>query len=255
MPTTTSEIIGIIGAAAWLPQIGGWIYSAFSRPKIDLVPAPLPQVGYTCLGPIFNLTCAISASRKDAIISKMTANLRHETGRTLAFSWKTLNETFSNIRSTTGETAEVTKNQPAVALKVSTLALSEKMVGFQDQGFQNETMKLFIAVDEQKAYLDKTDSNAKESILKSKQFFDLIDYFKRNCVWQEGRYDVLLKITIIGVKTPAEANFFFVLSKADATRLDENVQYIQEHFIDRLNPPLKLPKDYAWHWANPAITV
>ena len=178
-----SEIAAYIGAAAWLPQILGWIYKAIIKPQVGLVPGPTPEVGYTSLGPIFNLSCAISASRRDAIIQNITIVMRHEKGQSTVLTWQTLNETFSQIRSATGETAEVSKKQPAIALKVSTLVLAEKLIGFQDPDFQERNRALANSLIELYNHLKKTNPDYQEQTIKSKQFADLIDFYKKNVFW------------------------------------------------------------------------
>ncbi|HEU5403855.1 MAG TPA: hypothetical protein VFU86_21040, partial [Terriglobales bacterium] len=135
---TTLDWVAIVGAAAWVPQVFGWVARRLATPRLRLIPGRSPEIGYTSLGPIFNLSCAISAERKDAVIERVTATITHQNGQVTAFRWMTLSETLSQVRSQEG-IAEVGKNQSAVALKVNTLVLTEKQIGMQEQDFDEHS--------------------------------------------------------------------------------------------------------------------
>src|SRR5258706_5590049 len=129
---TPAEWAAFVGAAAWLPQIGQWLYGWLARPALRISSGPTIELGYqNNYGQIDNPSLAISTSRKDAVIERMTVEVRHEQGDTHLLTWVALNESFSEIRNPSGETLEVAKNQAAIALKISTLGLTEKKVLFQ----------------------------------------------------------------------------------------------------------------------------
>src|SRR5437867_4178650 len=94
---TPLDWVAIVGAAAWIPQVLGWAARKLTEPSLRLVTGIAPEIGYTSFGPIFNLTCAISAERKDAIIERVSCTLEHERGQRLRLSWARLSETFSQI--------------------------------------------------------------------------------------------------------------------------------------------------------------
>ena len=79
--------VAIIGAAAWTPQIITWVHRALTQSKISLHLHLLPQIGYTTLGPIFNVTFALLSEKKDAILNKISSTLRHESGASYTFDW------------------------------------------------------------------------------------------------------------------------------------------------------------------------
>lgn len=68
------------GCRALSPQIGDWIYNAFSEPELKIVSAGKIEIGFSMFGPIANPTLAISAERRDAPIEKMTLRVTHEHG-------------------------------------------------------------------------------------------------------------------------------------------------------------------------------
>lgn len=249
---TAIEWAAIIGAAAWLPHIGTLVVRWLTKPRVKLIPGPQPEIGYTALGPILNFTSALSAERKDAVIESITLEATHERGQVTRFAWSTLNETFSQIRGPEG-TAEVTRNQPAIALKVSTLALVEKLIGYQDPEFQENGRALISALGNQNDYLKKTDPDPAKATLRSKQFLDLIEYYQRGFPWQEGRYTVVVTMRLAGVKAPATEHLTFELTPADIDRLKLNLEEIERYLRDTVDPPEEEPH-YKWNWINPRLS-
>lgn len=252
---TAIDVAALIGAAAWLPQIASWVYKLFVHPKVQFVPAPSPELGYTTFGPIFNVQCALACSRKDAIVERIRISLRHERGRTIDLNWVQLNETFSQIRSAGGETADVSKSQPAIALKVGTLGLVEKTIGFQDLRFNKEARTLLLVVVEHSNHLRKTrPEDFIEETLRSKQYADLIDFLRRSMCWEVGHYRMAVQLHVLDVKQPQVRHWRFSLSASDVERLTQNVEegtrYIREVFAP---PPPETRKEFLWNWINPAL--
>ena len=84
--------VAIIGAAAWMPQIITWLYRFFSKPKITLYPHCNPQIGYTTLGPIFNIDLALLSEKKAVVLNNFYINITHENGASYTFDWNSLSE-------------------------------------------------------------------------------------------------------------------------------------------------------------------
>jgi hypothetical protein len=247
------EWIAIIGAAAWVPQIGAWLVRWLTNPKVKLIPGPQPEIGYTALGPILNLTCALSASNKDAVIEGIALEVRHERGQFIRFTWATLNETFSQIRGPEG-TAEVSRNQPAIALKVSTLALVEKLIGFQVTEFQEHGRKLISALVDRNNFLRKTEGDPGPATARSKEMSDLAEYYRRSMPWQQGKYTAAVRIQIAGVRNPAVEQFTFELNANDIDRLSQNWDEIERYFRETYAPPTEMDRvEYRWQWINPRL--
>lgn len=248
---TAFDWIAIVGAASWVPQVTRWVARKFTKPKVRVIPARAPEIGYTSLGPIFNLPCAISADRKDAVIERITARVTHERGEVTEFYWTSLNETFSQVRSAEG-VAEVTKNQPAVALKVSTLVLTEKQIGMQERAFDQEWRVLMSELTDLHNHLKRTQPQDYQNLtLKSKQFADLMAFAKKRFVWQEGRYTVALELRLAGVKDATVERFQFTLTKNDVERLYQNLDEIERYVHDLIQPPVGGSHADRWNWSYP----
>src|SRR5712692_8959245 len=116
---TSSDIAAWIGAAAWVPQVLGWVAKHLVKPTLKIISAPTVTVGYSDLGPVVFLNASISADQKDALIERISLEAVHEKGDSRALTWTWLTETPFQLAVPTGETMDLRKNQAAVALKVS----------------------------------------------------------------------------------------------------------------------------------------
>ena len=107
--------------------------------------------------------------------------------RCATLNWTWLNEIQHEIRTATGEMAEVSKNQPAIALKVTTLAVAEKKIGFQDLEFTARINELNTRLVEHIKYLEGQSGDPAESLIKSKEFMRARDCFYQHDVLERGQ--------------------------------------------------------------------
>jgi len=253
-----TTLIAIVGAGAWVPQVFSWIKSCLSKPKLRFVPQEITQIGYTVFwGPIFSQNFAISVWRKDALVEKITATVIHKGGARHNFYWKYLSEKGAEIRGVSGEIAEFSKNQPAIALKVSILGLSEKTIVFQDLEYVRNLVMLLARQGEKENYLEKASvPNYQQEVIKSKEFLDIQDFVKTDFYWQQGKYDVYLYVHETSLKKPHVEHFRFELSKSDVEQLEKNIKEIQEYFKDVVLYKGKKPEEWPrhfWNWVTPGF--
>jgi len=185
-------------------------------------------------------------------VEKVTIRMTHENGQATDFHWMFLNETFSQVKTAEG-VSEVGRNQPAVALKVSTLVLTEKQIGLQERGFEEDSRGLIAALIDRHDHFKKTEPDTYQQLtLKSKEFADLIAFAGKRFIWQEGRYTVLLELRVVGVKDPTIQTFHFTLTSVEITRLRQNLEEIERYVRDLILPPAEAERGpYRWNWAYP----
>jgi hypothetical protein len=269
---TPAEWAAFVGAAAWLPQIGQWLYGWLAKPALRISSGTTIEMGYSNnYGPIANPTLALSTSRKDAIIEKMTVEVKHEQGDTHLLTWVALNENFSEIRNPAGEVLEVGKNQAAIALKVSTLGLTEKKVLFQDLAVQARHRELTSKMGELFSHLSAIkEEKVGEKITKSQEFARAAAHFKDNMYWKEGKYLFTIRAYEIRSRKPHEEQFDVVLTRSDVDALRRNSELYEtdtrELYLaaDRFAEEAKKPeaerkpvepqKPFSkWQWIYPQI--
>lgn len=169
------EIAAYIGAAAWLPQIATWFYQKYVQSSVRILPNQYAEVGFTSLGPIFNLQMAFSVDKKDIIIDGMELVLRHDDGDIRTLRWAGLGETFSEITNSEGKKQIISRDQSPIAIKIGTQSLLEKFVRFQESNYHESDRPLIQSLIAHFNYLKQTKpDDYVQDVLDSKELFYLL---------------------------------------------------------------------------------
>lgn len=257
---TTFEILAIIGALSWLYPIGFLIYSLVVKPRIRISPAETIQIGYTTLGPVLNIQCAISSERKTALVERIEAKIKHEKGDSHVLTWKFLDETQSVLIPLSGEGGgTVSRHDVAIALKVDTTGLSLKNIGFQDDEFHQRSNKVAQPLYAIINFLHKEDSsNFNEEFLKSKEYNAMVEFFKNNNYWQSGKYVLELHAHVVSLSDPHVERFEFQLMQHEIDNLKKNIDLfdtgVRQLLIPTSDSEDKKSPVETWNWVNPKIT-
>lgn len=246
------EVAAYVGAAAWLPQIIHWGYNYFVRPKLTISIGRQVEIGFTNLGPIFNVPLAFSVANKDLILDKIEVSICHQGGECHDLTWHGLGETFSEITDNHGNKQTVGKNQSApIAIKVSTIGLFEKSVRFQDPIYHKENRQLMDELKDHARYLYRKDSaSAASELFSSKQYIQLHEKRLKHFYWKAGRYSVRIKASSQSEFVQITPNFEFDLSDSDINLLSVNCQLIGvsiQNDLGKGNPEYR-PEPTKWRW-------
>src|SRR5947209_55878 len=128
------DIIALIGAAAWIPQIIDWLNKKLTKPKVEMLSAKAIQIGYSNYGPYVVWPASFSAEHCDALIKKIILTAKHEKGEERSFIWDHVRETFLQLQAGT-EVGHLFKPSEVLALKVSRETLTERIIIFNDPEF------------------------------------------------------------------------------------------------------------------------
>jgi hypothetical protein len=247
------EIAAYIGAAAWLPPITTWLYKFFIRPKLRVVPEQFGEVGFTRLGPIFNIRMAFFVENRDIIIHGIELTLRHEDGESRSFRWAGLAETISEITDASGNRQIVSRDQAPIAVKISPQTHFEKFVRFQEPRFDATDGPVTQSLVAHFNYLKQ--KNAETFVLEvldSKEFFTVVEARKKWFWWKQGRYTVEIKPSSPQVFKLIDSSFDFELSSVDIDRLKKNIPAIDTELRNVISSNLNdfKPQPLNWQWAN-----
>ena len=99
---TPTEIVAYIGAAAWLPQVGKWVYDLWARPTLRIVPAQKIALTHNNLGPTVLLTASLSTEKRDALIEGAAFEISHEMGEKRHLVWVVVSEFGQQMTAPTG---------------------------------------------------------------------------------------------------------------------------------------------------------
>lgn len=251
---TATEWAAIIGALAWVPQIITWVRDYFAKPTLALFPAAAPEIGFSTFGMVLNLPCAISATVTDAVIERMEVELTHERGEKTLLPWRGLHETLAEIETATGEVERHKRQQTALALKVLTEELTEKVVMFQDIDFQARLADRIRAVESRRDRIGATETAPGQSalVLKSDEFAQMDSTIRSGCLWQPGSYDATFRIKAAERTRPFEFSYSFQMSETDVARLRENIEHLVT-LLTGIVAPEKAVAEHPWNWRYPAL--
>jgi hypothetical protein len=244
--------VAVIGAAAWLPQIVSFVHRMLIKPRMSIIPVPQLEIGYTFLGPILNIKAALFAENKDATIVDMHVLLTHEKGRSIRLNWHSFVEKFSELRSLSGETAEVSRDQEATALRISTSLPVEKFIRFQDPAFQAQSRELTTIAD---ADLNRiTDAGGDGgSFVHTKAYSELTRFLRHQFCWEAGRYQAEFQIQLLERRSPVMARSEFSLAESDVERLALNVGSMEKRIQQIAEGVPEAERVNPTNWANPHL--
>lgn len=243
-------IAAIIGAAAWVPQIGRWTYKYFSKPQLEVLSAPTLAIGYTAAGPMIEWATSISTQRRDAIITRVLLRVTHEKGENRLFIWSRVSELFSEVTGLAGEHAEFRRPQSVLAIKATTETLTERTVTFYDKEFYSGGEERLASARDHYAYLKSQDGDAGEGLLTAKEFKQSLDFFTRDLFWREGKYRFEVNVVEKHLKSPHQQLFGVHLTKDHIEKLRLNFDAFEPYLkVAILGADLK-PN---WQWVFPSI--
>ena len=252
--------VAIVGAAAWTPQIITWMHRALTQPKVSLHLHLLPQIGYTTLGPIFNVTFALLSEKKDAILNKISATLRHESGASYTFDWAGLSEDLSEIQNPIGPIMSIKKTSLPLVIKVLHTGVAQVFVRFLHEQFNANLRKASAPARERFNFL-KTSGKLKteeeiDALASEKEFADIFKLFNTEFIWVAGKYTVTFKFESPNKFKYKKSEYTFQLSQDDINELRKNIDNIKNDMIQTAKlgiiPDYK-PKVITWIWRNPDL--
>jgi len=248
------EVLSIIGAGSWLYPVGVLFYKFFVKSKIKIDLSDTVRIGYTNFGPIIILQAAVSAKKKDAHIEKIEVTVTHEKGETHNLPWKLLDEVQSTITSSSGEGSVLTKDDAAIALKISTSFLSQKRIIFLDNEFLKSSSTISRNLIKSRKLLEKNNpNNWKQEIIKSKEYNAIVNLITNYMYWKKGSYEIEIKSYVAGQKRAYVEKYSFSIEQYEIEDLMENIKIIKEIIKssltsdrDKKSEGSKSIDDYYW---------
>ena len=92
------DIIAILGALAWLPQIFLWIYHWLQKPKVNVYHDEEAEVGFIKFGNAFNIRLSFLSRHKNALIDNIELIIKDKDGANHTFKWIWYSETLYELQ-------------------------------------------------------------------------------------------------------------------------------------------------------------
>lgn len=254
------DLVAIVGAAAWTPHIVTWVYRALTKPKISLHLHSQPLIGYNTLGPIFDVTFALLSEKKDAILNKISATLKHENGATYTFDWAGLSEDLSEIQNPIAPTMSIKKTLLPLVIKVLHTGVTQVSVRFLHKQFRVKLRKPGkIALDRFNHLRTtgklKTEQDV-EGLVSEQEFSEYIKVYSSEFIWVAGKYSVIFEFESPNKYNYKKDEYIFELSQDDVNELKKNIDAIKRGLIgaaksDAISDYKRKEESYVWR--NPEL--
>jgi len=254
------NVVAVVGAAAWTPQIISWIYRFFTKPILSIYLHSEPEVGYTTYGPIFNISCALLSKHKDAVLNKFSVILRHESGASYNFDWIGLSEDVSEILNPIGPPMSIRKTSLPLVVKVLHTGVAQMFVRFLHESFRLNLRKATIPALERFNFL-KTSGKLKteddiDKLVSEQQFDEVMKVFESEFIWRNGKYIVTFEFESPNKYSYKKTEYTFELKHEDIEELKKNLDNIRLDVIQKAKSEIISgfeSKPIKWIWRNPEL--
>ncbi len=248
MVISTTDIVAYLGAAAWLPQLLTWSYNLLKKPSVTIKSAKSVEIGYTGLGPIFNLNLSLNVNKKDTLIDFLGVIIKHEDGSEYEFEWAGSTEIVSQITSIHGENQTIQRNNTPIQIKLSTLSLTEKLFRFRESEFVISQQLELAKLIEHLVYTKRKATTDHEELMNSKEVDDYLKFIRAGFMWKAGTYEV----TFV-VRSPEKINFNhdqlnFHLDQDNIDLLMKNIEQVILYISSFIG---NQPDNSSWLWVYP----
>jgi len=249
---SVSDIVAIIGAAAWAPQIVEWINDARKKPRLELIPAPTIVLGYTGYGPVVRLAVSLSSQHEDVIITNMTMLVQHESREERLLRWSSVTERLASFNVPEIEGLSMNRTQHVLAIKAITETLTEKYLTFNDLDFGRRAQEKINAAREHFINLTDQGKLGRRELIHSKEFKEALQLLKDNVFWREGKYIVELRVCGKQLKHEHVDRFATNLTRTEIEGLNANMHYLEEGLEEYVTTGK--PAHKPWAFAHSSLT-
>ena len=118
--------------------------------------------------------------------------------------------------------------QPAIALKLSTLALAEKRIGFQEFDYQQNYRLLEGAV-VQEANRLRVAGQSPDAVFGGQAYAELARFFEDHVYWREGQYSLSASMFDARLSQPHVERFVIELRRVDIDAIRANLALLETH--------------------------
>jgi len=252
--------VAIIGAAAWAPQIFTWLYQFITKPKIILYLHTKPEIGYTSLGPIFNVSLALLSEKKGIALNNFSVSIKHESGASYTFDWDGLSEDLSEIQNPLGQPTSIKKTYLPLVVRVLPLSVAQAFVRYQYKPFKEKFGQKLQAAQNKLQLLRnagrlKTEQDI-EALASEQEFSDLVKQIHSEFIWIAGKYTVVFDFQSPGKFKYKKDKYTFSLSQDDIDGLRKNIDNIKLNTMQTAKAIVLQnykAKEISWEWRYPEI--
>ncbi len=253
---TFYHILAILGALAWLPHFVSFIKNWVTKPQIRIITHIFPEIGFSVLGPIFNMRMAFSVKNKDIVITGIKVIVKHESGYKTEFLWQGITQQLLQMRSPDAETIPFEKEQSVLAIKLTPREVEERFIQFQNPQYLEKRKELDDKGLKKLIFLKGTNAYEPDNFVNSEEMKDMYSFIKQSFNWKTGQYSVSFELDSPEKFELLDHQYTFSLNPMDIEALENNKELIEVYYKNIFISPneVKETPPIEWNWRNPILT-
>ena len=215
---TSTFIISLVGALAWLPILYKAIKQQFQKTVIKIYPYKFFEICENEYNVILNIRVGIHTKIKDAFIEKITLDIQHSNGDKRNFEWAQIIEplTQTAINDTIMPTS---RKLNAIGYNISKDTYTEPLISFTSPDFRNKYESLWEKIRIQSFHINQNKSDKKQLKLFD-PYIQLVNAYKHHYTFTAGDHTAILTFVTASGQT---------FSKSFSFHIDEtNVETLRE---------------------------
>lgn len=250
--------ISLVGAAAWLPHLFILAIKVFSKPKLTMTPARTCEVGYTELGPIFNIKAALTAENENILIDKVEFSLCHESGDKHLFRWHEVREVKGQMVAPGVQSQPIYQESEAIAIKILPSDFKDLLFRNRLEHHTQGLKKYEYAFNREHRRLVNVGQYDSAKFYASAYAQDMQAFLQSQMIWKKGRYEVSVTLQNRNKAASDLPTLTFQLEDEDIVLLQANCSNmpkllrnmcLTEQEREKQSEPLE------WHWLNKDVSA
>lgn len=250
--------ISLIGAAAWLPHLIGLVIKTLRKPRLSVTPARTCEIGFTELGPIFNMKVAITTEHENVLVDSVEFVIKHDSGDTYKFRWHEVTEIKGQMIIPGIQSQPIYQESEAIAIKIlptdfKDLLLRNRLES-HTQGFKAHD----YAAKSERRRLINAGSYDSAAFYASSTIQNMQAFLQSQMIWKKGKYSVDMSIHNRNKATAELPTLAFNLSDEDIVLLQSNCNNMPKLLKNMCLSKEELaaePAKLEWHWLNKDLTA
>lgn len=250
--------ISLVGAAAWLPHLVTLAIKVFRKPKLTMTPARTCEVGYTELGPIFNIKAALTAEHENILIDKVEFSLRHESGDTHLFRWHEITEVKGQMVVPGVQSQPIYQESEAIAIKILPTDFKDLLFRNRLEHHTQGLKKYEYAFNRERRRLVNAEQYESAKFYASSYAQDMQVFLQSQMIWKKGRYEVAVTLQNRNEAVSDLPALTFKLEDEDIVLLQANCSNMPKLLKNMCLTKQEMEKQRApieWHWLNKDVSA
>ncbi|MBU0519714.1 hypothetical protein KJ564_12360 [bacterium] len=249
------EWTALLGALAWTPHLIKIIKDKLTRPVVRIITQRSVEIGFTPLGPIFNLRIAFAVKYRDIVISSIRVKLRHESGEVKTLSWQGITQRLGQFSPPEAVPIPWEKEISVLAIKLTEKEVEERHIRFNEDEFYTNKEKYESKVTKKLTYLKNKGEYNVQDFLKSEEITDLISFLRQWFNWKQGDYTVTFEVDSPEKFILMDNKYSFSINPIQIDLLQGNLEPLLKQFEDELNLGIEgyTPHKVHYNWVYPIL--